>query len=427
LRIADCLNGAKPRNLRIVLAVVILLAAVVACDNSSSPAQPAAPNTYRIVSSLPSKGIYAREARLIRQGIDLQVERARADGILLEHVALDGGDPESGQPSRQVEMANAQRAVSDPAVIAYIGPWTSEATGWSLPITSKAGLLHVGVTATWPGLTQDGWDAGEPGKYYEGDARNYVRLVPPDSLQATRAARWMRFIGVTQAVAIEDGSSYSQGLARGFLEEWEAITPQDDARSISLQVYLGTEMAPGPRPKRAFFFAASTVDNAIALSRAVAEKEPEALIFFTDNAMRPEFAEALGRDHSTWNRFVAYNGGGLQQTGAMLRLADLYYARYGEELSAAAARAMGGVELIAYGAAQLSTPGMSTGEPPREIVLNSLKAFSPLGLANVRLSPSALDEIEFDENGDNIGASLEAYVVTNGGFRFVRRLTSTRP
>jgi ABC-type branched-subunit amino acid transport system substrate-binding protein len=410
-----------------LLVAVILLAAIAACDGSASPGQPAAPNTYRIVSSLPSKGVYAREVRLIRQGIDLQVERARSDGILLEHVALDGGDPESGLPVRQVEMANAQRAVSDPAVIAYFGPWTSEATGWSLPITSKEGLLHLGVTATWPGLTQEGWDVGEPAKYFQGRVRNYVRLAPPDSLQATRAARWMRFIGVTQAVAIEDGSSYSQGLAREFLEEWEGIMPQDAARSISLQVYVGTGMAPGARPKRAFFFAASRVENAIALSSAVAEKEPEALVFFTDTAMQPGFAESLGENYSTWNRFITYNGGGLQPTGSVLHLGNLYYSRYGEELSAASARAMAGVELVAYAVAQLGSPGGSTGEPPREIVLNAVKEYEPFGVENVRLSPSALDEVDLDEGGDNIGASLEGYVVTNGQFRFVRRLTSTRP
>jgi len=353
---------------------------------------------------------------------------ARDDGILLEHIALDGGDPESGQPTRQVEVANAQHAVDDPAVIAYVGPWTSEATGWSLPITSKAGLLHFGVTATWPGLTQEGWDPGEPGKYYQGAERNYIRLVPPDTIQARRAARWMRFIGVTQAVAIDDGSSYGQGLARAFLEEWRSLQPDSDSRTISLPLYLRTEMAPGARSRRAFFFAASNIENAFILSKSVAEKEPDALIFFTDTAMHPGFAEALGTSHNTWNRFVTLNTGSIGQTG---ELARLYAAHYKEELSPPAARAVLGVDILLEAVSERGSLRVDAIDWSRHAVLREVRRFAHAIVITAPIEnrpttppndPSGRYQDIFDAD-----ATLDGFVVIHGEFRFVRRLTPTRP
>ena len=410
-----------------LLALLFFLPIIAACGSDPNPLPPAAPNTYRIVSSLPSKGEYAHEARLMKQAIDLAVEEAGARGIRLEHIALDGGDPESGAPTRAVETSNAQRAVDDPSVVAYIGPWTSQATGWSLPITSKAGLLHMGVTATWPGLTQEGWDAGEPEKYYWEGKRNYVRLIAPDSWQGRAAAEWMRFVGIEYAQAIEDGSSYSQGIAREFLNEWRTLQPQDKSDSISLETYLDTQLPPSVPSKRAFFFAASTVENAILLSRAVSQKESNAQIFFTDTAMRASMAEEMGNEHNRWNRFVIYNGTTtLEESETVALMNNLYISRYGEPLTPVAARAMGSVEVIRWSLLQRANILGENNVWSREGVRDAVVRGTPLKghrapLVNFKL-PGAFSVISFTESGDNLASALEGYVITNSEFRFVRRL-----
>jgi hypothetical protein len=235
----------------------------------------------------------------------------------------------------------------------------------------------------------------------------------------------MRFIGITQVVAVEDGSSYSQGLAREFLKEWGADMTSGEQVPISLQVYLGTEPIPGLRPPRAFFFAASSVENAITLSRAVTEGEPQSPIFYTDTAMSEEFAQSIAPEHTIWNRFVTLNGSvSLDQSVDLRLLRNLYQDRYGEELSSSAAAAFAGVELVTLAIEELGGAAIS-----RQGVRNSvlIKA-AEIGELNRRpLLPSALGEIFLNANGDNIGASLEGYVVLNGNFRFVRRLTRVRP
>src|SRR5207249_9289757 len=97
-------------------------------------------------------------------------------------VALNGGEGENGDWTREREQANATMAANDPSVVAYIGPYTSGATGVSLPVTNRANLLQLSPTATWPGLTMSGWNEGEPASYYSTGKRTFVRLMPPDSM-----------------------------------------------------------------------------------------------------------------------------------------------------------------------------------------------------------------------------------------------------
>lgn len=186
---------------------------------------PATGQTLRIVSSLPDKGPSAGQADLIRGGIDLAIEERRAGlpGWKIEHVALDGGDDETGETSARAEAANARGAVNDESVFAYVGPYTSGAAMVSLPILNQAGLLQALPVATWPGLTASGWASGEPGRYYPTGAPHTVRLMPPDSAQAHGAARKGHELGATAAVVMADESDYSKGMAASFRDEAQGL------------------------------------------------------------------------------------------------------------------------------------------------------------------------------------------------------------
>src|SRR5437868_2373201 len=136
----------KQSALRIVsLFALILALGVTACDqDEGTTLHPAASNVVRIVSSFPKRGIDSYQSKLITQAIDLAIEETApvTSTLKIEHVALDGGAGESGDWTPERERANATLAVTDPSVVAYIGPYTSGATGISLPITNKAGLLQ---------------------------------------------------------------------------------------------------------------------------------------------------------------------------------------------------------------------------------------------------------------------------------------------
>ncbi|HYP19409.1 MAG TPA: hypothetical protein VEY08_04990, partial [Chloroflexia bacterium] len=89
-----------------ILAVVLLSA----CGGEwETQLPPAGSNTLRIVSSLPTKGPSARQAKLISQAIDLAIEEVgpTLPAWRVEHLALDGGDDETGDWSARKEEANA--------------------------------------------------------------------------------------------------------------------------------------------------------------------------------------------------------------------------------------------------------------------------------------------------------------------------------
>jgi ABC-type branched-subunit amino acid transport system substrate-binding protein len=273
---------------------VVLAACTPALDIARLPA--AEPGTLRIVSSLPSKGIYRRSTAETRQAIDLALgSRPGAASVRFEHVALEGGSDENGEWTTAVEERNARAAAGDPSVVAYIGPHNSGATGAALPITGRAGLLTGGVAATWPGLTQAGWERGQPEKFYPSGVRHFVRLVPPDSVQAEAAAEWAEADGRTNVIVMQDGSTYSEAMARELGRHLSGrasgpvLVPATGERVIMPDL-VGYD---------AVFVAPSSVQSAGRLAIALAESGLP--VYTTDVALDPQFLELAGGAVEGWH------------------------------------------------------------------------------------------------------------------------------
>lgn len=285
-----------------LLALITLSAFLAGCSGSDkAPLTPAPPHTLRIISSLPTKGETASQSKQISQAIDLAISQrasqAGASAWHIEHVALEGGSDESGEWSGQRERANAQLAADDPAVIAYIGPYNSGAAAISLPITNRAGLLQCSPSATWPGLTQAGWDPDEPDRYYPTGARNFVRLMPPDSEQAYAAARWASQLGIHKMAILEDGSSYSDGLGASFAG-FAATFGISAGETIRVNPANPGNLPATLSNYEAVFYAPSTVANAIAVAQAL--QTAHIKLFASDTALDPRFADNVGAGASNW-------------------------------------------------------------------------------------------------------------------------------
>src|SRR3954454_4896893 len=180
-----------PTHRAYLVSLLLLASMLCGCNQAASVLPPPKADTVRIVSSFPRKGPLAHQSQQMVNAIDLVLRdaQARQPTSKIEHIALDDSDSETGDWSSARELDNARAAADDSTVVAYIGPYNTGATGVSLPVTSRAGLLQIGPTATWPGLTTVGGDPNEPEKYY-GGLRNFVRLMPPYTREAQAAARW---------------------------------------------------------------------------------------------------------------------------------------------------------------------------------------------------------------------------------------------
>jgi len=399
------------RLLAVLPLLVLASCGPAEAETPANPSPPASRDTVRIYSSLPTKGSAAPQAAQVRSGIDLAISErgGRAGAWRVVHVALDSSAGEGGDWTAERERRNAQSAVADLSAVAYIGPYTSGATAVSLPITNKAGLLQVGVSATWPGLTQDGWNDGEPDIYYPSGQRNFARLVSHDAVQGTVAALWAADEDLSRVSVLSDGSSYSDGLADacstraqllGFsLEERLTIETNDPAK---LDVQLETLQA------EAVFYAPSTVGQAVSVARALTQHAPQTRIFMSDTALNDQLLEQRGIDFS--HLYIVYNGLTAEQVGASAQeFARRFEVSTGTQPGLAAANS--------YDAAQLVMEQIAKGAGRDR---NRVRE----GFFGSRDYSGASGTISFDDKGDRLSLVMSGYRIHEGKFIFDRLLAT---
>jgi branched-chain amino acid transport system substrate-binding protein len=382
----------------------VLALGLFACD-SQQPLPPAGVGTLRVVSSLPQKGYAAPQSAQIEHAIDLATkERGSAVGTWrIEHVALDDSDVETGDWSPTLEVSNATRAAADPAVIAYIGPYNSGAVMLSLPITDRAGLLQISPTATWPGLTEPGWNDGEPEKYYPTGKHNFARMMPPDTVQAEAAAQWALKLNLQDVAVVDDGSSYSAGLAREFLQAAAAHTGLAGTTLTIAPPDLSTIAT--PHTGQAYFYAPSSAANALLVAQALAGIG--ATVLATDTALDAQFASAAANDAQNW--YIVSNASLDSSLPAFGKFAQTFASEYGTAPGQFAANAYDATNLIIDAVAR-------SGNDRAAVTAGVLDTTGYQGASGaVTLDPTT---------GNRSGWQVSGYQIVDGLFKQVTTLTS---
>ena len=196
---------------------VALLAAagflISSCGNND-------PVTLKIVSSLPLTGSASPQAKSIANAMQLRVEQAgnKACGGKYEIVyeSWDDASAASGKWEPDVEIKNANNAVSDVSIVAYLGTFNSGAAELSIPILNQAEMIMISPANTYPGLTHkvEGMTkTDEPYAYYPTGTRNYVRLAATDDLQGPVIVNFMVSQGIKSIYILDDKEVYGKGVA----------------------------------------------------------------------------------------------------------------------------------------------------------------------------------------------------------------------
>lgn len=181
--------------------------------------------TLRIVSSWAFGGQAAQSGGDLTLAIEFALEMAgyAAGGYAIEYEALDDSTAEYDNVwDATTEIENANRALADPEIVAFVGGVHSGALRQSLPVLNLADppLLVVSPAATWPGLTRrvDGVTEGfEPGQYAPGGTPNFVRFAPTDDRLGQVAARWALNAASRRTAAVfHDGGRYGRCIALSF-------------------------------------------------------------------------------------------------------------------------------------------------------------------------------------------------------------------
>jgi branched-chain amino acid transport system substrate-binding protein len=288
------LNG---RRLTLTLAAVAIAATAAGCSSSSSSSSAggstgsasASGNTVDIYSSLPMQGSSNAQTIPLVNGIKLALAEAggKAGKFTVNYSVLDDSTAAAGKWDPAQTAANARKVAGDPKAVYYIGEFNSGASEVSIPILNQGGIPQVSPANTYVGLTTNlpGSAPGEPQKYYPTGTRNYLRIVPIDSIQAAADLIAMKNAGCTKVAVANDKEAYGAGLATLLgLEKKEygvTITSNTgiDPTAPNFRSYASTIQGQGAD---CFFFSGIVSNGAVQITKDVHAALPKAKIFGPD-------------------------------------------------------------------------------------------------------------------------------------------------
>jgi branched-chain amino acid transport system substrate-binding protein len=295
---------AKAISACLIVGSLLLLAACGSSNSSSSSSSAAAGappssgsssssggggSTVDIYSSLPLQGASSAQTDPLVNGIKLALAQAnnKAGNFTVNYQSLDDSTAAAGKWDPGQTAANARKVAGDPKAVYYMGEFNSGASEVSIPILNQAGVPMVSPANTYVGLTTNlpGSAPGEPQKYYPTGKRNYLRIVPIDSIQAAADLIAMKQAGCTKVAVANDKEAYGQGLAtllgleKGFYGVTITSNTGIDPTSPNFRSYASTIQGQGAD---CFFFAGIVSNGAVQITKDVHAALPKAKIFGGD-------------------------------------------------------------------------------------------------------------------------------------------------
>jgi branched-chain amino acid transport system substrate-binding protein len=377
-----------------------------------SIAQAADSPVIKIVSSLPRTGSATAQAQTMVNGIRMAIEEAggKVGDFTISYEDWDDASPERGQWDPAVEAANAQRAIQDPDIMAYIGTYNSGAAKIAMPILNKASLVMVSPANTYPGLTKPGLgEANEPQVYRPSGKINYFRVVPADDIQGEVAAEWAKELGVKKVFVLHDRELYGKGVADVFKRAcarlgiqvvgYEGIDPKAaNYRSLVTKIKsTGADMV---------YFGGTTQTNAGQIAKDLVAGGAKVKLMVPDGCREQALIESAGKDNLNDRAYVTF--GGLppdQLKGRGKEFYDSYKKKYNSEPEAYA--------VYGYEAARVVLEGIKRADKKDR---ESIRA----AIAGLRDFDGVLGKWSFDQNGDTSLKVMAVEEIKDGKFTPVK-------
>ncbi len=184
-------------------------------------------SSLTIYSSLPLQGASKPQSDALVNGMKLALKEAgnKAGKFTINYQSLDDSTAQAGKWDPGQVSADARKAAQDKSTILYLGEFNSGASAISIPILNRAGIGQISPSNTAVGLTSNaaGATPGEPQKYYPTGKRNYVRVVPKDTVQAAALATVMKSEGCQKPYILNDKEVYGQGLATNTVDSLKTV------------------------------------------------------------------------------------------------------------------------------------------------------------------------------------------------------------
>ena len=369
----------------------------------------------KIVTSLPRTGSSNAQTTSIVNGVKMALSdvggKVGEFELLLED--LDDASPERGNWDPAIEAQNADRAIKDPDVMVYIGPYNSGASKISMPKLNQAGLVMINPAATWPGLTKSGiGEPNEPRVYRPAQQVNFFRVVPADDIQGRVAAKWASEMGVKRVFVKHDGELYGKGIAGVFKKSapangleivgFEQIDPKaSNYKSLAIKVkQLQPDLA---------YFGGLTQTNAGQLVKDLRAGGFSAKIMLPDGCFESAFIEAAGKEAIDSEIYITFGGmPPAKLAGKGQEFFQRYKQTYNSEPEAYA--------IYGYEAGKVAVDAIRrAGKKDRAAILAAVAATKDF--------EGALGKWSFDPNGDTSLVLCSGNTIKDGKFEFVKLLS----
>jgi branched-chain amino acid transport system substrate-binding protein len=377
-----------------------------------SVAQAADSPVIKIVSSLPRTGSANAQSTTLVNGIRMAIEEAggKIGDFTIAYEDWDDASPERGQWDPAVEAANAQKAVQDPDIMAYIGTYNSGAAKIAMPILNKASLLMVSPANTYPGLTKPGTgEANEPQVYRPSGKINFFRVVPADDIQGEVAAEWAKELGIKKVFVLHDRELYGKGVADVFKRAcvklgiqvvgYEGIDPKAaNYRSLVTKIKsTDADMV---------YFGGTTQTNAGQIAKDLVAGGAKVKFMVPDGCREQALIESAGKDNLDDHTYVTFGGVPPSQLqGRGKEFYENYKKKYNAEPEAYA--------VYGYEAARVVLEGIKrAGKKDRAAITDAI--------TNLRDFDGVLGKWSFDQNGDTSLKVMAVEEIKDGKFTPVK-------
>ena len=200
-----------------------LIAAVAATSAlGSAGGANAADKVLKVGVNLSLTGADAHSAKLILDGAEMAFDQANKEnavpGYTFDVIAYDDATATAGQYDPVQAATNARKMVSDPQVIAAIGPQMSGSGKAMAPILSQGDLAIITPSSTNPDITDPKFAA----QYRPGGKPIYFRTVTTDAFQGPNMANYMaKDLHVKTVYILDDSGAYGVGMADAYQRQAE--------------------------------------------------------------------------------------------------------------------------------------------------------------------------------------------------------------
>jgi branched-chain amino acid transport system substrate-binding protein len=366
--------------------------------------------TIKIVSSLPRVGSAKGQTDAIVNGILLAIyEYEKQLPFEVRYEDYDDATAARGYWDATKEMRNAQSAVKDEDVMAFIGPYNSGAAKVSMPILNKAGLVQITPAATWPGLTKNvkGSDPGEPDIYRPGKIVTSCRVCPTDDCQGSPTATFVsKDLKAKSVYILDDNETYGQMCSETFAKQCKEleikILGQESINLLDVDYRALMTKVEKTEPD-VVYFGGTTQSKAGQIAKDLVASGIKCPLILPDGCYEEAFIKSAGAKTVNGRCFVTIGGIDVSQlTGRGAAFVKRYNRRFGNEPEAYA--------IYGYEAAVVVLEAIkSVGKKDREAIRKAV-------LATKNFDKGVLGKWSFDANGDTTLQQITVSKIENGKF-----------